>query len=80
MFAQLAKWFTRMPQQRIEHYGKGLQMDLIYRGIDCRINIHRIDNEEYGLGVTSSAPLNEADISGIHRYLVSEGFIQRALS
>jgi len=80
MFSQFAKWFAGIPQQSIEYHGKELKMELIHRGINCQISIQCIDREQYGLGMTSNEPLDEADIACIHRYLLSEGFIARALS
>jgi hypothetical protein len=54
------------------------RVKLLYKGIDCYVQIKNINEVEFDIRVKTDEKLNEFELKGLMKYLDSEGFANEA--
>lgn len=54
------------------------QVKLVYKSIDCNIQIQSISEYEFDIRIKTNKRLNQCDLSGLKEYLEAEGFTNEA--
>lgn len=54
------------------------RVKLLYKGIDCFVQINNINETEFDIRVKTNKKLNESDLQGLMKYLDTEGFANEA--
>jgi hypothetical protein len=55
------------------------RVKLLYKGIDCFVQIKNINETEFDIRVKTDKKLNEPDLQGLMKYLDTEGFTNQAI-
>ena len=54
------------------------RIKLIYKGIDCFIQMKNVSESEFDIRVKTKQPMSASDLAGLKEYLDAEGFTNEA--
>lgn len=54
------------------------KVKLLYKGIECYVQIKNINEREFDIRIKTNKKINESEMNGLMKYLDTEGFANEA--